>query len=264
MSHWKVSEMCFVQNRRHMTCWMRHYLSGSVRNILKNVKTNYIKTEKPVQILRRTDLMWFCSAKNKSWYSFLKKTLAKTGSRHTHTYTVHMFTHSHRHFLEWWTDSAQLKAKSWEGYLTWQSMLRQFSNTVEQQSSIVLYSLQLYCAALFHSQTTLHLYKLKIFLQSKTKNEALKGKTRKEVSSITLNPHLQSRFAVHTKAHWWIMCGGCELRGSATSMQSPQSRFCDAAGLNAHARPGRRRREGMGKVALWSREESVCMPIVLL
>ena len=37
---------------------------------------------------------------------------------------------------------------------------------------------------------------------------------------------------------------GVSSEGSAASMQSPQSRFCDAAGLNAHARPGRRRREG--------------------
>lgn len=37
---------------------------------------------------------------------------------------------------------------------------------------------------------------------------------------------------------------GVSSEGSAASMQSPQSRFCDAAGLNAQARPGRRRREG--------------------
>ena len=38
---------------------------------------------------------------------------------------------------------------------------------------------------------------------------------------------------------------GVSSEGSA-SMQSPESRFCDAAGLNAHARPGQRRQEEMG------------------
>lgn len=111
------------------------------KNIPINVNTIYIKTENPVQILRRTDLMWSCLAKNKPWCLFLRKSLAKTGNkwRSAHTYTVHMFTHSQHHFLEWQTNSARPKAKSWEGYLTWQSMLRQFSNMVEQQSSIVLY-----------------------------------------------------------------------------------------------------------------------------
>lgn len=49
---------------------------------------------------------------------------------------------------------------------------------------------------------------------------------------------------------------GVSSEGLTASVQSPQSHFCDVAGLNAHARPGLIRRRGKGKGG-----ESVCIRV---
>lgn len=49
---------------------------------------------------------------------------------------------------------------------------------------------------------------------------------------------------------------GVSSEGLTASVQSPQSHFCDVAGLNAHARPGQNKKEGKVKGA--SRERQLC------
>ena len=174
---------CFVPNWRHMTPEMWHYLFQAAwkkkkisKKKKKNVKTIYIKSQ------RRTDLMWSCSAENKSWCCFsffsllllfffffflLAKNTQRTDSRITS-----------------WNDELDSattkkpprptkKKKSREGYLTWQSMLRQFSNTVQQQS---FYCAPV-CAALFNSPpSNPHLYELKTLLQRVRKKKKAKDR----------------------------------------------------------------------------------------
>lgn len=85
----------------------------------------------------------------------------------------------------------------------------------------------LFCAALFNSLvTTHHLYSWRSHFKVKQKTQTLKQKQKKEVSRIRLShpihpPPLQSCdthyvlvwFSVCAEACWWVMCGGCELRG---------------------------------------------------
>lgn len=100
--------------------------------------------------------------------------------------------------LERRADSARAQAKnSREGYLTWQSMLRQFSNMVDQQSSIVLGSV----AALSDRSSS-----------ARAGGLAFKAKAASG-----------GRWAAVDR------CSTVSSQGSEAGEPDPQSRFCDTA-----------------------------------
>lgn len=190
MLHWKVTKRCSVPNWRHMTCWMWHYLSGSVKETQKNVETIYIKTEKNclnpqkdrfnVILLGWKQILVFIFEEN------TRQNSPTNGDVHTNIFSTHV----------------QTQSTSLPGMTTWQCTTKSqklrgiFDLTVHaeaifQHGWTTKFYCTLFCAVLFNSLRTTHrLYKLKTPLQSKTKNQALKWKQRKEVSRIRLNPPL--------------------------------------------------------------------------